>query len=185
MPLKILLLAFSLHAHAAVDTVPALHNIREEDVDTAIASWKDKTITVKLKNGTSYFYTREQWRKEMTPDIQLGPKLGHATFVLDATFTRVEHPATFPGGDSAWQEYQQKLFTEHYRLIRKQGPATVWVQFIVAFDGEIDNVELMGNAPDKLGDLAIRMIKEGPNWVPANQNGHNVTSYARQKIEFK
>jgi protein TonB len=31
---------------------------------------------------------------------------------------------------------------------------------------------------------AIRIIKKGPKWVPANQGGVNVSSYRKQPLTF-
>jgi Gram-negative bacterial TonB protein C-terminal len=186
MSLKLLFLTFYLNTHAATDSVPALRNIRQEDIDTAFATFKGRTITVKLKTGETYTYTHDQWSKQMDYRIKLAPQLDEATGLLDRTFTKVENPPTFPGGDTAWQNYLQKFYSDNKKLIRVQGPATIWVQFIVGFDGEIDQVSLItDDSRPKLGDLAIRIIQEGPNWLPATQNGHKVSCYQKQKFEFK
>jgi len=182
---KILFLFFSIHTHASLDTVPTLHNIRQEDIDTAIAAYKERTVTVKLKTGDTYTYTSDQWHKEREPNIKLAPKIEEATNLLERFFTKTEIPPTFPGGQTAWNEYQSKIYSEHKRLIKKYGPATIYVQFIVSFDGQMDQVQLIGNAPAELGDLAIRMIKEGPAWEPATQNGRKVSCYTHQKIDFQ
>jgi hypothetical protein len=185
MSLKVLFLAFSFHTHGNLDTVPAMHNILEADIDTAFATYKERTITVKLKTGDTYTYTADQWRKEMVPGVRLAPRLDEATGLLDRTYTKTEVPPTFPGGQTAWLEYQSKIYSEHKRLIKKYGPATIYIQFIVSFDGQMDQVQLIGNAPAELGDLAIRMIKEGPAWEPATENGRKVTCYTHQKIDFQ
>jgi hypothetical protein len=185
MPLRLLILAFSFHAHTTLDTVPALHNIREEDVDTAIASYKEKTITVKLKTGETYVYAAAQYGKEDWSDGVLPRKLQHPILALSRTFTKSEVPPTFPGGPAAWDEYQRKVCSENSRLIKRKGPTTVVVQFIVAFDGTIDQVQLLTDAPHGLDELAIRMIEKGPAWEPATQRGYKVTAYARQKIDFQ
>ena len=106
--------------------------------------------------------------------------------VMDKVFIKTEVPPTFPGGDSAWQNYLQKFYSDNKKLIRQQAPATIWVQFIVAFDGQISQVTLItDDSRPKLGDLVIRLIQEGPNWIPATQNGHKVSCYQKQKVEFK
>ena len=185
MALKLLILAFSFHSHTTLDTVPALHNIREADIDTAIASYKGKTLTVKLKTGKTYVYTEAQYGKEDWSDGVLPRKLQRPILALSRTFTKSEVPPTFPGGPTAWDEYQRKVCSENSRLIKRKGPATVYVQFIVAFDGTIDQVQVQNDAPHGLEELAIRMIEKGPAWEPAMQNGYKVTAYARQKIDFQ
>lgn len=186
MSLKLLYLIFSLNSHTSLDSIPALGQFKDEDIDTVIATYKEQTIAVKLKTGDTYLYSKDQWSKERVDDNHLARKIRHATFLLAATFTRAEHAPSFPGGDTAWQNYLQKVCSENQKLIKRQGPATIWVQFVVVFDGEIDQVTLITrDAPKKLSDLAIRMIREGPAWVPATQNGHNVSCWQKQQIDLQ
>jgi len=110
-----------------------LLSFHQEDIDTVFAYYKTKSITVRLKTGESYTYQRDQWKNitlNSTP-----PSIDHAIFMLDATFTRVEVPPSFPGGPQAWDAYLQKVCseTQNQRLIKRKGPAVVEVQFIVAF----------------------------------------------------
>lgn len=186
MLLKTLLLTFLVHTHPCSDSVPSLLSFHQEDIDTVTAAYKPKTITVKLKTGESYTYGEDQWsRVTMKP---LPRSIGHAIFVIDATFTKVEVPPSFPGGPAGWDAYLQKVCSDprNQRLIKRKGPAIVEVQFIVAFDGQVDQVHAITtvDTPQKLIDLAVRIIKEGPAWVPANQNGHAVTAYHKQRVDL-
>lgn len=179
-----LLLALTLRS--LPDSFPNLHSFHQENIDTVFAAYKEKTITVKLKTGESYLYSYAQWSVGYDYRNPFAPKIEDAIALLDRTFTKEEVPPSFPGGDQAWEAYLQKVFSDNQRLIAKHGPASVNVQFIVGFDGTIDRVAPMGgNAPKALTDLAIRIVKEGPAWLPATQNGHKVTAYNRLRIDFK
>jgi hypothetical protein len=182
MLLKTLLLTLLLHAKS--DSIPSLQSFHQEDVDTVTASYKEKTLTVKLKSGESFTYTHDTWRK--VDDNTVLPAIKNAMFIMDATFTKVQVPPSFPGGPEAWNNYLQKACSDNRRLIDRRGPATVMLQFVVAFDGSVNDVRpITSDAPDKLIDLATHLIKDGPAWVPATQNGHVVSAYQRQLIEFK
>jgi len=63
---------------------------------------------------------------------------------------------------------------------------TVVVDFLVNKQGKISevSVENAGSFPDKFVKEAIRVISKSPDWIPAFQNGHNVSYKARQQISW-
>lgn len=184
--LQSLLLALTLHLQISPDSTPGLHSFHQEDIDTVVAVFKGRMITIKLTTGETYTYAKDQWSKEYDYKKPFAPKIEDAVGLLDRTFTKVEVPPSFPGGERAWKKYFRKVCVENQSLLDGQASATVYVQFIVGFDGTVDDVQPIGqNAPKALSDLAIRMIKEGPAWQPATQNGYKVTAYTRLKIDFE
>jgi len=104
----------------------------------------------------------------------------------DKVFTKVENEAQFPGGQQAWIRYLQKNLNANAPVDNGAPPGTyqVIVKFIVSKDGSISDV----NAETKHGfgmeDEAVKIIKRGPKWTPALQNGRNVNAYRRQPITF-
>ncbi|MEI9934628.1 MAG: energy transducer TonB [Ferruginibacter sp.] len=64
------------------------------------------------------------------------------------------------------------------------GTYTVIVQFIVGKDGAISGVHALTHFGFGMEDEAVKAIKNGPKWVPALQNGHNVNAYHSQPITF-
>ena len=104
----------------------------------------------------------------------------------DKIFTKVENEAQFPGGQQAWIRYLQKNLNANAPVDNGAPPGTyqVIVKFIVSKDGSISDV----NAETKHGygmeDEAVKIIKRGPKWTPALQNGRNVNAYRRQPITF-
>jgi protein TonB len=108
-------------------------------------------------------------------------------------FTVVQVQAQFPGGTEGWRKYLEKnlnanLGAEYIPLKRKQKSAkqTVTVSFIVDTEGTISEVMVMnGNeVHPKLAEEAIRVIKSGPKWIPATQNGKNVAYRQKQNISW-
>lgn len=107
-------------------------------------------------------------------------------------FSTVQVPAEFPGGLAGWTKYlEQNLNAElgvKYVKIKKGqsvGKATVIVTFIVDKEGNISDVRAENKQHPKLVAEAIRVIKEGPKWIPATQNGRKVKYRHRQAITWQ
>jgi protein TonB len=60
----------------------------------------------------------------------------------------------------------------------------VVVQFVVDKEGKISDVKAMTSHGFGMEEEAVKVIRKGPNWVPAVQNGRNVKAYRRQPITF-
>jgi protein TonB len=102
-------------------------------------------------------------------------------------FEKVEIEASFPGGDGAWRRYLEKNL-QNFNPADNGAPAgnyTVYVQFIVDKEGNISDVRALTNHGYGMEDEAIKVIKKGPKWTPAIQNGRNVKAYRKQPITFQ
>ncbi len=101
-------------------------------------------------------------------------------------FTKVETEAAFPGGNEAWKKY----LTTHLdaSLPIKEGWAkgnyVITLQFIVDKDGSLSNITALNYPDSKTAAHCIKMLQNGPKWIPASQNGHIVKSYRRQPVTF-
>ena len=107
----------------------------------------------------------------------------------DKVFTKVEKEAKFPGGLEAWKRYLERNLNAQVAADdgASQGNYTVKVQFIVDKTGTISNVQAIEvpKACPSCGPEAIKVIKRGPKWDPAVQNGRNVIYQAIQYITFQ
>ena len=52
-------------------------------------------------------------------------------------------------------------------------------------DGTVSEMKTLTNHGYGLEKEAMRLIKEGPKWQPAKQNGHFVRAYILQPITFQ
>jgi periplasmic protein TonB len=111
----------------------------------------------------------------------------------DKIFSKVEREAMFPGGPEGWRKYLEgNLNANLARFIKlkrneKMAQQTAKLQFIVDKQGNISNVICL-NANEihpKLAKEAIRVIQEGPRWIPAWQNGKDVIYQAIQYITWQ
>ena len=104
----------------------------------------------------------------------------------DQTFTKVEVEAALPGGASAWAKYVQRSLNANVPIDNEapSGSYQVVVQFIVDKEGNVSDVKALTNHGYGMEEEAVRVIKRGPKWTPAIQNGRNVKAYRKQPITF-
>ena len=55
---------------------------------------------------------------------------------------------------------------------------TVMIQFVVGFDGNVENVEVFRSVDPSLDQEAIRVISSSPRWKPGKQRGK------RARVQF-
>ncbi|MEK7225808.1 MAG: energy transducer TonB [Bacteroidota bacterium] len=101
-------------------------------------------------------------------------------------FEKVEIEAKFPGGDEAWRKYVENNLKAETPVLygAPAGSYTVIVQFVVDKDGNISDVRAVTKHGYGMEGEVIRVIKKGPKWIPAFQDGRNVKAYRRQPVTF-
>jgi protein TonB len=102
-------------------------------------------------------------------------------------FDKVEVEAQFPGGDAKWKRYLEtncngQVATDNGA---PEGTYTTVVQFVVDKEGNISDVHALTNHGYGMEEEAMRVIKKGPKWTPAIQNGRQVKAYRKQPITFQ
>lgn len=102
-------------------------------------------------------------------------------------FEKVEVEAKFQGGDAGWKKYLERNLNANAPVDNgaPEGTYTVYVQFVVSKDGSISDVKALTNHGYGMEAEAIRVIKKGPAWTPAIQNGRSVNAYRKQPITFQ
>jgi len=101
-------------------------------------------------------------------------------------FNKVEVEAEFPGGNSAWANFLRKNLNSNAPVDNgaSEGTYQVIVRFIVSKDGSISDVVAETKHGYGMEEEAVKVIKRGPKWTPALQNGRHVNAYRRQPITF-
>lgn len=101
-------------------------------------------------------------------------------------FQVAESPAMFPGGSSAWNKYLNRNLSNDF-LIKQNAPPGTYkavVNFLVDVGGNISEVHSVNNPGYGVSMEAEKLIKKGPKWKPAVQNGKIVASEVNQSITF-
>ncbi len=102
-------------------------------------------------------------------------------------FDKVEIEAAFPGGDSKWRQFLERNLNANVPVDNQapEGTYTTVVQFVVDKEGNISDVRAMTNHGYGMEEEAMRVIRKGPKWTPAVQNGRQVKAYRKQPITFQ
>jgi antitoxin component YwqK of YwqJK toxin-antitoxin module len=101
----------------------------------------------------------------------------------------VEREAQFPGGMEGWKMYLERNLNANVAANDKAptGVYTVKLQFIIDKEGKVSNVKAIsvpGLCPS-CGYEAEKIIRRGPNWTCAIQNGKPVIYQAIQYVSFQ
>jgi protein TonB len=127
-------------------------------------------------------------RKGDTCQIAPIPGIDDGTGIIDVPtepdiFERVEIEAEFPGGVNKWRQYLERNLRVDDQV--PEGTYAVLIQFVVDRDGNISDVIALTDHGYGMEDEAKRVIKRGPKWNPASQNGREVKAYRKQLITFQ
>ncbi len=109
---------------------------------------------------------------------------GKAT--VENLYTRQESEADFPGGTTGWIEYLQNNLNASVPVDNNapRGMYQVFVKFIILKDGSVSDVTAETSLGYGMEKEVIRIIKNGPKWIPASQYGRKVNAYRRQPVTF-
>lgn len=155
--------------------------VKKEDIPPEVEKLEDTKIDIVNQEGV-----KDEGLAAPPPDE--GKQVVEAPKVEDENkvFEKVEVEAEFPGGLSAWRRYLERNLNPQAAADAGAPPGsyTVVVRFIVDKQGNISDVKAMTSHGYGMEDEAVRVIKRGPKWTPAIQNGRNVTAYRSQPITF-
>lgn len=100
-------------------------------------------------------------------------------------FIPVEQMPEFPGGESALFKFLGENINYPRICVENGVQGKVFVQFIVAEDGSISNIEIAGGANPYLDAEAMRVIALMPKWNPGKQRNKPVKVGMRLPVTFK
>lgn len=106
----------------------------------------------------------------------------------------VQIQAQFPGGAAGWRKYLESnlniaLGGKYIKLKKGEASAsqTILISFLVDKTGKVSEtiVENPEEVHHKLAAESIRVISQGPDWIPATINGLPVIYRQKQSITFQ
>ncbi len=180
-------LSFVIEKDGAVSNVKVAKGIGKECDDEALRvvkampKWKPglqkgKPVRVnymlpiffKLDEGEAYKPVKGE---TVAPQADLKPG-------KDGVWDIAETMPEYPGGIDGLRTFMQDNLTvpEKYKDMDTKAEYRIFVQFVVAEDGSITNVELKKPEPSKkdLNDEAVRVVKAMPKWKPGTVDGKPV-----------
>jgi protein TonB len=145
------------------------------------------TPTANYSGQASFTYTISDGNGgTSTATVNLTVNPPHQDTPEETQFTSVQIPAEFPGGTEGWSRYLQRNLNQDIPL-QEGAPAgkySVVVSFTVSAGGSISEVVAENDPGFGTALEAIRVVKKGPLWNPANQNGRPVPCKHKQVITF-
>ncbi|WP_164974211.1 energy transducer TonB [Filimonas effusa] len=130
----------------------------------------------------------------VAPPVATGPGTGSGSIkgtgmevLNDGPVVTVSIQARFPGGTDAWRRFLEKNLNRDEPVANGAAPGsklTVIVSFVVDRDGNVSDVKAENDPGYGTAAEAVRVIKRGPQWMPAEQNGRKVIYRQRQSITF-
>lgn len=105
----------------------------------------------------------------------------------EPVFNTTQVEPQFPGGANAWLAYLDKNLDKDVAKKNKAvaGNYTVMLRFTIDKEGNVSDVVAENNPGYGIAAEAIRVIENGPRWIPAEQNGKKVIYAARRTIVFQ
>lgn len=181
------------------NTNSPVQNINPNDIES-ISILKDKSaISLYGKEGEDgviLITTKSGISSGIKSTIKTGYKIDAQEFVNNVptvvnvanyqkNVTRIK-PPQFPGGEEALAKYLEQNLNHKLPQERggPEGKYTVVLSFLVEEDGTLSNIEARTNPGYGTAEEAIRVIKNGPNWIPSERDGKNGNYLKRMSIEF-
>jgi TonB-dependent SusC/RagA subfamily outer membrane receptor len=162
-----------------------LSNIISPDSIKSINILKDTAAFTRYgakgKNGVIEIYTKKALKSQVNELY-----LEEIKEDDNKVFEKVEVEASFKGGEREWRKYLERNLDPNVPVKNgcKPGEYTVVIQFIVDKEGSVSDVRALTNHGFGMEEEAMRIIKKGPDWVPAIQNGRQVKAYRKQRFSF-
>ncbi len=87
-----------------------------------------------------------------------------------------EKVAEFPGGENALEQYMKENMQYPPEALRKDIQGRVIVSFTVDKSGKIKDAKIIRSIHPLIDTEALRLIKNMPNWKPAEVNGKTIST---------
>ena len=154
-----------------LDTIPAKKvnkiNLQNKVDDVAVVSYSSVDT-----GGVSTVFVAPKIQKNADPQKNNEP-----------IFYTTQKPAESPAG---WSNYLMNNLDRDlpYRNKAVTGKYTVRLSFVVNQNGDVENVIAENDPGYGTAKEAVRVIQNGPKWIPAEQEGKKVNSLVKQVIIF-
>jgi TonB family protein len=88
------------------------------------------------------------------------------------------------GGRSAFDKYIEENINRPDTITKGQRVVVV-INFTVLLNGNIDSLKIVRSPGKPFSDEAIRLLKSGPKWKPAEENGQAIADEVKIRIVFR
>jgi len=88
------------------------------------------------------------------------------------------------GGRTAFNKYIEENINRPDTISKGQRVVVV-INFTVLLDGSIDSLKIVRSPGKSFSDEALRLLKSGPGWKPAEENGQAIADEVKIRIIFR
>jgi TonB family protein len=146
---------------------------------------KDKPLTeTREPAGLPVEKTHESKKEEIPAEKAMPAKSERARKISDTVMVNEYTPPHPTNGRADFDKYIQDNIRRPDTTTIGQRVVVV-VNFNVNADGKIDSIKVIRSPGKIFSNEAIRLIKEGPAWKPAEENGKKINGEVRIRIVFK
>ncbi|KAA3623875.1 MAG: hypothetical protein DWQ02_23910 [Bacteroidetes bacterium] len=145
--------------------------------DETLDFWKLNKDTITIKRVTF-----EGKKKIKVDSIPIPRTKNQFSYQDSKVYIRPEKFAKFPGGEKKLYDYIQTnlIYPDYESNIQ----FSVLACFIVNELGEITNIGIRRSIGYDYDKISIEIVKNMPNWIPAEVNGEKVKSFVVLPIKF-
>lgn len=148
----------------------------EEQYGSLPASISVINPVIKGANGTGYAILDFNQQTNQMIDATVGE---------DEVFSIVEEQPEPVGGMKQFYQYITESLQYPAEAKNAGIEGKVYVQFVIQEDGSLHDVAAIKGIGGGCDEEAVRVIEEGPNWVPGKQRGKNVRVRMVMPIAFR
>ena len=152
---------------------------------------KEKSATDKYgdkgKNGVVEITSKNKIDVLPSKDaVDTTPKAASNTEKYNMVFTDAQQPATFHGGQKAWEDFLIKNLNAAIPADKNAPPGTykVTLSFLIDKNGKVSEVKALNDPGYGTAAEAVRVMKLSPDWDVAMQNKKVVVYRQKQTITF-
>lgn len=122
---------------------------------------------------------------QLTPDITSLSEVVVVSYEAKSDLTPEHVPPKPVGGHNAFKDYIHDNLQYPETLMEEEVKGIVRMSVVISRAGRIENIEILKSPGIEFEQEAIRLLKEGPSWEPANENGNPVDEEIIIRIRFK
>ena len=124
--------------------------------------------------------------KSLTADLLQKNKISASVDTVKPIFIKADKEPEFPGGQVGWRNFLQKHLNASVPVDNEAPPGvyTVLIEFIVDEEGKISDIRSLSKNGYGTEEEVLRAMRFSPDWIPAKQNGRNITFLRKQPVTF-
>ncbi|MDN4164099.1 M56 family metallopeptidase [Cytophagales bacterium LB-30] len=151
-----------------------------------IQRWRSVSAVVLMAAG-SVLVACQQNEAAYEEVVEIQQEAGDQQVLTDASdeiFQKVDKPASYPGGFEALREKIMEDLNYPQKAMEDKISGTVFVQFVVNKEGDIEDISIAKGVSPELDNEAIRFVSTMGKWIPGEHKGHIVKQSMILPVKF-